>query len=82
MDSKQRIKVLELSFQIMENLLMSKNFLSKQEVMQTAKKSVEISHEDAKMPVAIKLAYAEAYKKLNGLTWEEMQEIKEIISED
>ena len=26
--------------------------------------------------------YAEAYKKLSGLSWEEMVEIKEIISED
>ena len=76
MDSKQKIKILELSFQIMENLLMSKNFVSKQEVMASAKKAVEISSKDAKMPIEVKIAYAEAYNKLNGLTWEEMQEIK------
>lgn len=82
MDNKQRIKVLELSFNIMENLLMSKEYTEKKEVMDSAKKAVEISHRDAKMPIEVKLAYAEAYKKLNGLTWEEMVEIKQIISED
>lgn len=66
----------------MENLLMSKEFKSKEEVMISAKKAVEISSKDEKMPIEIKLAYAEAYKKLDGLTWEEMLEIKQIISED
>ena len=82
MDNKQKIKILELSFQIMENLLMSKQFTSKEEVMASAKKAVDISSKDAKMPIEVKLGYAEAYKKLSGLTWEEMVEIKEIISED
>ena len=82
MDAKQKIKILELSFQIMENLLMSKEFTSKEEVIAAAKKAVDISSKDAKMPIEIKIAYAEAYKKLNGLSWEEMVEIKEIISED
>ena len=82
MDNKQRIKILELSFNIMENLLMSKDYKAKKEVMDSAKKAVEISNRDAKMPIEVKLAYAEAYKKLNGLSWEEMVEIKEIISED
>lgn len=82
MENKQKIKILELSFQIMENLLMSKEFASKDEVMSSAKKAVDISSKDGKMPIEIKLAYAEAYKKLNGLTWEEMIEIKQIIGED
>lgn len=82
MDSKQKIKILELSFQIMENLLMSKDFTSKQEVMVMAKKAVDISNADKKMPIELKLGYAEAYRKLNGLSWEEIQEIKDIISED
>lgn len=82
MDNKQKIKILELSFNIMENLIMSKNFTSKQEVMESAKKAVEISNKDPKMPIEVKVAYAEAYKKLNGLSWEEIVEIKDIISED
>lgn len=82
MNNKQKIKILELSFQIMENLLMSKDYKAKEEVMVSAKKAVEISNKDAKMPIEVKLAYAEAYKKLSGLTWEEMVEIKTIISED
>ena len=42
MDNKQRIKILELSFNIMENLLMSKDYSEKKEVMDAAKKAVEI----------------------------------------
>ena len=82
MDNRQRIKILELSFQIMENLLMRKEYTSKEEVIASAKKAVDISSKDTKMPIEIKMGYAEAYKKLNGLTWEEMLEIKDIISED
>ncbi len=82
MDNKTRIKILELSFNIMENLLTSKDFENKDELMSSAKKAVEISSRNEKMPIELKMAYAEAYKKLDGLTWEEILEIKEIISED
>ena len=82
MDNKTRIKILELSFNVMENLLTSKDFENKEELMNAAKKAVEISNKNEKMPIELKMAYAEAYKKLDGLTWEEILEIKEIISED
>lgn len=82
MDAKTRIKILELSFNIMENLLMSKDFKSKEEVMSATKKAVNLSKENDKLPIEVKLGYAEAYKQLNGLSWEEMLEIKEIIGND
>ena len=82
MDNKTRIKILELSFNIMENLLTSKDFKSKEEIMTDAKKAVEISNRDEKMPLEIKMGYAEAYKKLEGLSWEEILEIKDIIGDD
>ena len=82
MDNKTRIKILELSFNVMENLLTSKDYASKEELMSAAKKGVEISSSNAKMPLELKMAYAEAYKKLDSLSWEEILEIKEIISED
>ena len=81
MDNKQRIKILELSFNIMENLLLSKDFKDKEELMLAAKKGVDISSKDAKMPLELKMAYAEAYSKLDSLSWEEILEIKEIISD-
>lgn len=82
MDNKTRIKILELSFNVMENLLTSKNYASKEELMAAAKRAVDISSRDEKMPLNLKMAYAEAYKKLDSLTWEEICEIKDIISED
>ena len=82
MDNKTRIKILELSFNVMENLLTNKDYANKDELMLAAKKAVEISNQNEKMPLELKMGYAEAYKKLEGLTWEEILEIKEIISED
>ena len=82
MDNKTRIKILELSFNVMENLLTNKDYANKDELMLAAKKAVEISNQNQKMPLELKMGYAEAYKKLEGLTWEEILEIKEIISED
>lgn len=81
MDNKQRIKILELSFSIMENLLLSKDFKDKTELLAAAKKGVDISNRDEKMPIELKLAYAEAYTKLDSLSWEEILEIKDIIAE-
>lgn len=82
MVNKIRVKVLELSFSVIENLLMSKEFESKEEVMTAIKKAVDISSKDEKMPVEVKMSYAEAYKKLDSLSWEEIKEIKDIISSD
>ena len=81
MDNKTRIKVLEISFNIMENLLLSKDFKDKNELMVAAKRGVDISQRDEKMPIELKMAYAEAYKKLDSLSWEEILEVKEIISD-
>ena len=81
MDNKQRIRILELSFNIMENLLLSKDFKDKDELMAAAKKGVDLSSKDAKMPIELKMAYAEAYTKLSSLSWEEILEIKDIIAE-
>lgn len=82
MDNKTRIKILELSFNVMENLLTSKDYANKEELMAAAKKAVEISNANKNMPIELKLGYAEAYKKLESLSWEELLEIKEIISAD
>ena len=68
MDNKTRIKILELSFTVMENLLLSKDFQSKEEVMAAIKKAVDMTSKDDKMPIELKLGYAEAYKKLDNLT--------------
>lgn len=82
MDNKTRIKILELSFNIMESMLLSKDFASKAELMSAMKTAVDRTSADEKMPIELKLGYAEAYKKLNGLTWEEIKEIKDIITSD
>ena len=81
MDSKTRVKILELSFDIMQNLITESNYANKQELMAIAKKGVEISSKNQNAPIQLKMAYDEAYNKLNDLSWEEILEIKEIVSE-
>lgn len=82
MDNKKRIKILELSFNIMENLLTSRKYASKEELIAFAKKALDKSVENAEMPIELKMGYAEAYRKLESLSWEEIQEIIEIISDE
>jgi hypothetical protein len=81
MYKKTQMQIMELSFTIMEKILVQKNFTNKDEVLVLIKNAVEITKTDAKLPTEVKMAYAEAYDKLQSLTWEEMQEIKKIIEE-
>ena len=69
MDNKTRIKILELSFNIMENLLVSKDFKDKAELMAAAKKGVDISNKDENMPIELGMiskAVENAQKKVEG----------------
>ena len=82
MDNKTRIKILELSFNIMEDMLVKNDFQDKQELMAAMKRAVDKTQQDTSMPIELKLGYAEAYKKLDGLTWAEIKESKDIVTSD
>lgn len=81
MDKKQQMQIMELSFTIMERILVQKEFKSKDEVLQLTKQAIKVAEDDKEVPNEVKLAYAEALEKLESLSWDEMQEIKKIIEE-
>lgn len=82
MDKKTQIKIMELSFTIMEKILTEKKYTNKEEVMSVVKNAIIIAEKNDQLPTEIKMAYTEAYEKLNSLTWDEMEEIRKIIDED
>lgn len=81
MDKKQQMQIMELSFTIMERILVQKEFKSKDEVLRLTKQAIKVAEDDKEVPTEVKLAYAEALEKLESLSWDEMQEIKKIIEE-
>lgn len=81
MEKKDQVKIFELSFNIMEQILMIKDFTSKEEIMAVAQKAMEIVEKNESADDIIKKSYEEAVKKLESLSFEEMKEIKDIISD-
>ena len=79
---KTSVEAMELSFKILETVLVLKEYKSKEEVLKVADLMRKIALESEEYPKTVKDAYIEAYKKLDGLNFDEMMEIKSIIVED
>lgn len=82
MDKKTEIKVMELSFTILEKILLAKKYENKNEVLEYAIKSLETARSNDKMPMELKMAYLEAVTKLKGLSFEEINEIISILKDE
>ena len=82
MEKETQIKIMELSFTILEKILLAKKYNSKQEVLEYAVKSLEMARANDKMPQELKMAYLEAVSKLKGLTFEEITEIISILKDE
>jgi len=72
--------VVELSFRVLETLVMLKEFKNKEELMKLANQAQEKA-KSGNYPVEIKLAYQEALNKLSALTYEQACELRDILSE-
>ena len=75
------MEAMDLSFKILETVLVLKDYKSKEEVLKVAGVMRGVALDSEEYPKTVKDAYVEAYKKLEGLSYEEMMEIKEIIEE-
>ena len=75
------MEAMDLSFKILETVLILKDYKSKEEVLKVIGVMRGVALEAEEYPKTVKDAYIEAYKKLEGLSYEEMMEIKEIIEE-
>ena len=73
-------KNVDYSFKILEEILMLKKYNSREEVLETAQKMVEVANKNDKCTQAIKDSYKEALNKLNTLSYDEMNEIIGILS--
>ncbi len=79
---KLSVEAMELSFKVLETILVFKDYTSKEEVMKVAETMKEIALKNSKYPKTVKDAYVEACSKLKDLPFDDMMEIKEIITSD
>ncbi len=73
-------KNVDYSFKILEEILMLKKYNNREEVLALAEKMVEVANQNSKLSNTIKDSYKEAFNKLKTLSYEEMNEIINILS--
>jgi len=70
-------------FEVIEKIIMARDFETKEEVVEEAKKMRDIAVADDKYSDDVKEAFKDAYNEVkNELTLANLQEIKKIITED
>lgn len=74
-------KVAEMSFNVFEKILTSIDFKTKEELIDLANIMVN-KVESGDYPEIVKLAYADARKKIEILTLDQLNEIKSIVLMD
>lgn len=74
-------KIMELSFTVMEKIFVTKDFKSKEEVLECAEKFLEQAVK-IKAPMEVVLAHKEAIEKIKTLTMADINEIKKIIKDN
>jgi hypothetical protein len=73
-------KEIDYSFKILEEILTLKKYSSREEVMTAGQVMVDIADKHENCSDKLKESYHEAYKKLDTLSFEEMNEIIDILS--
>ena len=70
-------------FEVLEKIIMARDFETKEEVVELAKRMKDIALSDDKYSNDVKEAFKDAYNEIkNELTLANLQEIKKIINED
>ena len=70
-------------FEVIEKIIMARDFDTKEEVVELAKKMKDIALNDSKYSEDVKQAFKAAYEEIkNELTLANLQEIRKIIAED
>ena len=70
-------------FEIIEKIIMARDFETKEEVVELAKKMKDIALDNDSYSKDVKEAFKDAYNEIkNELTLANLQEIRKIISED
>ena len=79
-EKARQLKVFELGFTIMEKLVLAKDYENKEELSMTIKTAVNIANDDNSVSEIIKDGYQQAMRKIDALSWDDVLEIKEIMS--
>ncbi len=79
MNNNKNMKIFELSFTILENWIKNENISSKENLVNIANKAVAIAKE--KKDKLLSEAYDAALDRLNGLSLDEIKEIKEVLED-
>ncbi len=74
-------KVIEMSYNVFEKILTSIDYNTKEELLELADIMIE-KVKDEKYPEMLRLAYADARRKIEILNLEQLNEIKKIIIAD
>ena len=74
-------RVIEMAFNIFEKILTAIDYKSKEELVRLATLMVE-KVQDKKYPDILRLAYSDAKRKIELLSLEQLDEIKQIIVSD
>ena len=70
-------------FEVIEKIIMARDFDTKEEVVELAKKMKDIALSDDKYSNDVKQAFKDAYNEIkNELTLANLQEIRKIVAED
>ena len=70
-------------FEVIEKIIMARDFDTKEEVVELARKMKDIALNDSKYSEDVKQAFKAAYEEIkNELTLANLQEIRKIIAED
>ena len=70
-------------FEVIEKIIMARDFETKEEVVELAKKMKEIALADDRYSKDVRNAFKDAYDEIkNELTLANLQEIRKIIAED
>lgn len=73
-------KNIDYSFKILEEILMLKKYKNKEEVISVAEAMTKVAEKNEKCSPSVKDSYKEALNKLNGLSFDEMNEIISILT--
>ncbi|MDD4210783.1 MAG: hypothetical protein PHC46_00095 [Clostridia bacterium] len=74
-------KAIELSFIVLEDIIMLRPLTTKANIMALAKSASTKVQDGKDYPEVLKLAYKEMINKLETLSFEEIKEIREIIED-
>ena len=73
-------KVIELSYDVLEKIIMAIDYTSKEDLVRLSDIMVEKVESDSKYPELLKLAYKDAKSKIDLLSLDQINEIKSIIT--